>query len=212
MLGVGAYAFPCDPDQSPLDAPALWSPDICPATLILEANPAAGTRPHGAKISAIEGVIAECHQCDGRHLVIADDQGHHRLWLRRASTAHGHAFTIVADKHFDARIAVAKRLMRKLDGRRSGPLPSSFTPTLFQHGRLTLLLRLLDSERSGANRRDMAFTILFRNHAPLTNAQWKGSSARRRTQRMLAQAHHLMAIGYRSLVGGRLPVVLMGRH
>lgn len=48
----------------------------------------------------------------------------------------------------------------------------------------------------------MAFSFIYRNSAPMGRAEWKSSSQRRRTHRMIDEAKHMMARGYRDLLLG----------
>jgi hypothetical protein len=84
----------------------------------------------------------------------------------------------------------------------SGQSSPGYSPTAFQRNRLYLLLNLLDAESEGASRREMASSLLYRNSAPMDRAEWKGSSQRRRTQRMIDEAKQMMASGYHDLLRG----------
>jgi hypothetical protein len=135
-------------------------------------------------------------------MVIASPGGLHRLWLREIKPNTSLAVIIPADRNFVQRIAAAARFERRLRGTVHGQPPLGYRPTAFQRNRLFLLLNLLDAEKAGASRRTMASTFLYRNSAPMSRAEWKGSSQRRRTHRMIDEAKHMMARGYRELLLG----------
>jgi hypothetical protein len=139
---------------------------------------------------------------DGRHVVLADAEGGHRIWLRETRPGKRLAFVIASDGHFPLRAAVAQRLDRRMRGLAAGPLPAGCLPTAFQRGRLILLLNLLDAEYARASRREMAFVLIYPGMTPLRGAEWKGSNERRRTQRLTDEALKLMSGAYRTLLGG----------
>jgi hypothetical protein len=153
-------------------------------------------------VPALGEIVADHDAPDGRHMVIAGPDGPHRLWLREIKPETPLAIIIPADRNLAQRIAAALRLERRLRGTASGQAPPGYQPSAFQRNRLFLLLNLLDAEKAGASRRTMASTLLYRNSAPMGRAEWKGSSQRRRTHRMIEEAKQLMAGGYRQLLLG----------
>ena len=94
------------------------------------------------------------------------------------------------------------RFERRLRGVAYGHPSPEYRPTAFQRSRLFLLINLLDAENEGASRREMASTLLYRNSVPMGRAEWKGSSQRRRTHRMIGEAKQMMSRGYRDLLLG----------
>jgi hypothetical protein len=153
-------------------------------------------------LAALGEIVADHDAPDGRHMVIASPDGLHRLWLREIKPNASLAVIIPADRNFAQRIVAVTRFERGLRGAVSGQSPPDYSPTAFQRNRLYLLLKLLDAESKGASRREMATTLLYRNSAPMGRAEWKGSSQRRRTHRMIDEAKHMMASGYRDLLRG----------
>lgn len=154
-------------------------------------------------VSALGAVVADHEAADGRHMVIANPDGVHRLWLREPQPNASLAVVIPADRNFAQRIAAVTRFEGRLRGAVCGQLPPGYRPTNFQRSRLFLLINLLDAESEGASRREMASTLIYRNSAPMGRAEWKGSSQRRRTHRMIDEARHMMTRGYRDLLLGR---------
>lgn len=147
-------------------------------------------------------IVADRALPDGRHLVIADDDSVHRLWLPDPDPGRPLAIMIPNDDHALLRSAIAHRLVRRMDGLRPGPLPAAFQPTPFQRQRLTLLLNLLDAYQARAGRREMASVIVYPRMRPLTGREWAASAERRRTQRLLDEARAIMSGGYRALLLG----------
>jgi hypothetical protein len=171
-------------------------------TIILDTAPTNFTDSSVITVSALGDIVADHEASDGRHMIIAGPDGLHRLWLRELRPNVSLAITIPTDRNFAQRIVAVTRFERGLRGEVSGQSPPDYSPTAFQRNRLYLLLKLLDAESKGASRREMATTLLYRNSAPMGRAEWKGSSQRRRTHRMIDEAKHMMASGYRDLLRG----------
>jgi hypothetical protein len=136
-------------------------------------------------------------------MVINTSAGTHRLWLRETRPSVSLAVTVPLDRCFGLRIAAISQFEQRLRGLACGEPSRLYLPTEFQRGRLILLLNLLDAEKAGASRREMASALLYRNGVSMGRAEWKGSSQRRRTHRMIDEAKHMMARGYRDLLLGR---------
>jgi hypothetical protein len=175
---------------------------LSPTTIILDGAPENFAGTGVIDMSVLGDIVAEHEAPDGRHMVVANPDGVHRLWVREPQLGAPLAVIIPADRNFAQRIAAATRFERQLRDVGCGQPQSGYRPTTFQRNRLFLLLNLLDAEKAGASRREMAATLLYRNSAPMGRAEWKGSSQRRRTHRMIDEAKHMMARGYRDLLLG----------
>lgn len=144
---------------------------------------------------------------NGRHLVLGDHDGLHRLWLRDSRPDQPLAYIIVHDSSIDFRLGVAARLDRRLAGASAGRLPPGFCPTSFQQQRLRLLLDILDMLNQGRpTTYDIARLRIYPHMAIKRGMEWKSSSERRRTQRLIDEAVALMRGGYRSLLRGQMMV------
>ncbi|OYY77749.1 MAG: hypothetical protein B7Y43_08985 [Sphingomonas sp. 28-62-20] len=176
---------------------------MSPTTIILDAAPPDFAEPGEIDVGALGTIVADHEAADGRHMVITAAAGTYRLWLRDPRPGVSLAVTIPVDRVFGLRIAAITRFEQGLRGLACGRPPRDYLPTAFQRGRLFLLLNLLDAERAGASRREMASALLYRNGASMGRAEWKGSSQRRRTHRMIDEAKHMMTGGYRDLLLGR---------
>lgn len=181
----------------------LWEPVLSPTTIILDAAPPDFAEPDEIDFETLGTIAADHEAADGRHMVITAAAGTHRLWLRERRPGVSLAVTIPVDRVFALRIAAVSRFERRLRRLTCDRPTPDYLPTGFQRGRLFLLLNLLDAEKAGASRREMASALLYRNSSPMGRAEWKGSSQRRRTHRMIDEAKHMMARGYRDLLLGR---------
>lgn len=176
---------------------------MSPTTIILDGAPEDFADTSPIDVSALGELVADHEAADGRHMVITAAAGTHRLWLRETRPGVSLEVTIPVDRGFALRIAAITRFEQRLRGLACDRPPRYYLPTTFQRGRLFLLLNLLDAEKAGASRREMASALLYRNGASMGRAEWKGSSQRRRTHRMIEEARHMMARGYRDLLLGR---------
>jgi hypothetical protein len=195
----GGCPFPCAPDLDPEGAPALWKPDLSTAIVVLDAAPIDATDALPVEPAALGEILTDVRLSSGRHLVIDDGLGRHRLWLRNSTPGMHLAFVVANDARFDLRTALAKRLWRRMRGDAAGPLPPKCKPTPYQRHRLAQLLALLDADQAGATRQDMA-TLVTRGWCPLSSLDWQNSSMRRRVHRLVKEAVTLMNGGYRRLL------------
>lgn len=138
---------------------------------------------------------------DGRHLVLDDPDGAHRLWLVR-DRGQGSAFLIPFDEDFGARIHGLQRLRRRLLGRRAGPPVRSLRSSTAQRSRLTLLIRALDGEQEGATRREIAAVLLDDEARHIPAIEWKNAPLRKKINRIVTKALALMNGGYLALLRG----------
>lgn len=147
---------------------------------------------------------------NGRHLVLGDHDGPHRLWIKDIQPDQPLAYIIVRDASIDLRRGVAARLDRRLAGAPAGQLPPGLCPTPFQQHRMRLLLDILDMVDTCDPERpttyDIARLLIYRHMTIRRGMEWKSSSERRRTQRLVDEALALMNGGYRSLLRGQMTV------
>lgn len=138
--------------------------------------------------------------------MLGDVDAPHRLWLRDPIPGRPVAYVIVRDSWTDLRFAAVRRLDRRLTGAAPGKLPPGFRPTPFQRRRLSLLLDILDaaSDRTvpGATTYDIARALIYPRMNIGRGIDWKSSSERRRTQRLIEEAFALRDGGYRTLLHG----------
>jgi hypothetical protein len=199
LLSDGGCPFPCGSDLDPEDAPAVWHPALSTAVVVLDVAPTDAPESLPVEPTALGDILTDVRLPTGRHLVIDDGLGRHRLWLRNPTPGVRLAFVIANDARFDLRAALARRLWRRLLGDAAGPLPPKCKPTPYQRHRLAQLLALLDADQAGATRQDMA-TLVTRGWRPLPSLDWQNSSMRRRVHRLVKEAVTLMNGGYHRLL------------
>lgn len=201
-MPIGGWSFAFDPDASPITAPAVWRPELHPATLAIDVAPSNYDDLRPLDLTDAGPVVADLSAANGRHLVINDTEGDHRLWLRAAPGAKV-AIVLPLDDDLELRVGAAVRLFRRLRGFNGGPLPPRLALTAFQRLRLVLLLNVFDRLGGGASKREIACDVIYPGLDPGSASEWKASAERRRTQRLCDEAKAMVAAGYRRLLGGR---------
>jgi len=180
---------------------------LSPATVILDAGPPECTDARLLDIDAWPIILTDRVLSDGRHLVLGDLDGFHRIWLRDVSASQPLAYVIVRDAAIDLRLAAVQRLDRRLAGAPPLRTTNSFRPAPRPRRRLNLLLDILDvlHEPGGAKTSyDIARRLLYRDLQVARGMDWKSSTERRRTMRLVEQARSLMNGGYRGLLRGHV--------
>lgn len=207
-LELGACAFPISPNTSAAVNPAIWLPDIAPTVIVIARTPPGFA---GIALEAIlRGRMVMSDYCDGadRHLVLTDNNGFHRLMITEPDNPGGHHAAILPDDCWSMRMAAALQFFGK------GPsLPiDCLRPTAIQRHRLIQMLQVLDCldapERLKPSLRQIAETILYPRQDLGRAAEWKCSSQRRQTQRLVTGARRFMQGGYCELLKGRISPVL----
>jgi hypothetical protein len=149
-------------------------------------------------------VLADLTDHAGRHLVISGRSGRHRLLVKNPASRGGHVFVIVPDARRHARLAALASLHGGRDDRFTQRSPGANRPTAYQCHRLNLMLAILDHLGGGADRsitiRDLAETVLFPERRFGRSIEWKTSSWRRQTQRLVSEAIDMANGGYRKLL------------
>ncbi|ODU34717.1 MAG: hypothetical protein ABS88_01790 [Sphingopyxis sp. SCN 67-31] len=112
---------------------------------------------------------------------------------------------ILRDSLVGLRREAAARFDRWL-GDAPGPPSAGFLPTAYQARRLGTMLAILDLLHgpggAGVTSHDVARLIIYPRLSVGRGAEWKSSSERRRTQRLIEEARGLMQGGYRALLAG----------
>lgn len=139
---------------------------------------------------------------EGRHVLVDDPDGRHRLWLVDDVHAHGSAFLIPFNSDFGARLHSLKRLYRRLSGKRAGLPLRSLQLTPAQRARLALQLRALDGALEGASRREIAAVLIDAQARNIPAIEWKNAVLRKKVNRIVASAVALMNGGYLMLLRG----------
>lgn len=181
----------------------LWRPELVPTALALDAAPEGFAEAKPIDGAAFARLLADRLGEDGRHVVIEDAAGEHRLWLRDTTPGRRMAVLIPLDRDFATRMASLARFHRRLFGRPPGPPPRGWPLTPYRRRRLELMLRALDLKLGGASYRAIAVALGESDAAQMRAAEWKGSRERAYVTRLVAAATRMMNGGYRALLRGR---------
>src|SRR5690606_31049688 len=125
----------------------------------------------------------------------------YRILIKPARLGLDGGYIIQHDPWLEARISAIRDFNKALEG---AEILRPTRPTNYQRRRLELLLAILDSHflPDGRRRtlRQLAQTIIYPGSDLGRAIEWKSSSQRRHTQRLVNEAHHLMRQGYRALL------------
>jgi hypothetical protein len=196
----GGCDFVHDPELPPDSQPTVWCPEIAPGTVIFIPAPEGfdGVIPLDLPFGTAR--IAEYRNGEDCHLILADIEGPHRLWLHGIEALRRPAILLPLDAAFDLRVEAMERLYRRLRGRPAGPLPRALQLTAMRRARLILLLHTLDFRLAGASPREIAAALLDKEAAALPAIEWKSSATRRKANHLIHDAQALMNGGYRKLL------------
>jgi hypothetical protein len=186
------------PDE--LSGTVIWRPELTAVTVILDAAPDGYAGATAIDPLALGALLADHAGIDGRHIVVADAAGEHRLWLRDPTPGRPLAAIIPLDKDFVTRIASLLRFHRLLSGKRTGPLPRGWPLTEIRTARLELMLRALDLRLDGATYREIAIALGREEAAHLSASDFKNSDARSFAYRLVRDATAMMKGDYRKLL------------
>jgi hypothetical protein len=168
--------------------------------VILTPAPTSFEDAHRLVSSDLAGQLIAYDGRDGRHVVLQDVQGAHRLWLRDVQAGVGMEAIIPLDETVLLRIAGLLRLQRRLAGKPSGPVPRGWDLTARLRQRLILMVRALDGHQAQASYREIALALY--GPAAVARYPWKTSSIRGQTIRLVKDAVVIMEDGYRKLLRG----------
>ena len=168
--------------------------------MILDTAPA-GVSTIRASDAARWPRAAEGGTREGRHIVVGTGERLHRIWLRSEKGLL--SSILMFDAMTATRLEAISAFAKWLEGK-SGPHLAGH-PTRYQARRLRMLLAILDLRDAERDIRshEVARRLIYPRLAIGRGAEWKGSSERRRTLRLIAEAEALRAGGYRSLLAGR---------
>lgn len=196
--GDGGYPFAASPDD--LFQPVAWRPELTAVALILDTAPEGFETAAPVNPRALGALLADQAGIDGRHVIVADAAGEHRLWLRDPQPGRPLAAVIPLDKDFITRIASLLRFHRRLLGRAAGPLPRGWPLTAYRLSRLDLMLRALDLRDEGATYRQIATALGRDDAARLSASDWKMSASRSFVVRLVRDGIAMMNGDYRKLL------------
>lgn len=184
-----------DPARAVRAAPAIWRAGS--ASQIVSLAPA----PQLAGAAALPDArpVAEICGADARDIVMDRGGVRHRLRLLTADRQAPLAI-LLPPLGDPLRAAACDAARRMIAGLALGEPAAALRPSVLQHQRLTLLLRVLDAWIYGASNREIGVAIVYPWLARTDATAWKSMGERRRVQRLLAEARHLADTGYRDLL------------
>ena len=169
-------------------------------TVILDAAPDGFATAQPVDPRTLGALLADLAGIDGRHVIVADAAGEHRLWLRNSTPGRPLAAIVPLDRDFVTRIATLLRFHRRLLGREAGPLPRGWPLTPYRLARLNLILRALDLRDGGATYRQIAVELGREDATNLSASDWKMSASRSCVVRLVRDGIAMMKGDYRKLL------------
>lgn len=193
-LRWGLYAF-FDPARPVRAAPAIWRAEAASQNVSLAPAP----NLSGAAVLPDLRPCAEFGDDQARNIVVDRNGVRHRLRVFAAEPDARLAILLppVGDALRAAACDAARRMIAGLAVAEPG---AALRPSALQRQRLALLLRVLDAWVGGASNREIGTRIVYPWLAGTDATTWKSMGERRRVQRLLAEARHLAAGGYRDLL------------
>lgn len=199
LPGHGGCTFLADPADDPLVRPACWRAESSPFVLRID-SPGEGIGIRGTILQR-DIVVGEV-----RYLVLRGTFGAHRIELAVNARSATPSVALRLDASLLPRLGCLEALV---SGKPDVPL--RLRPTPYQASRLGLMLAVLDrlgeKTKGTASLRAIATEFAFPGAALAGRAiEWKSSSIRRQTQRLIASAMWLRDGGYRHLLHGLVRV------
>ena len=192
----GALNFPIDPELSARSHPAIWQAGENPNVVILSGSGAVAAR-------AACDLIAKRTSNAGDHLVLAGGGARHRLLVMASARLGGDTYLIPQDQSVPIRLAALDAFHCCVAGSAVPTKRYPLRPTTYQSQRLRLLLTILDTlgrAHEGVTLREIAETLVYRGLSAQRAIDWKSSSQRRQTQRLIAEARRMASHGYLGLL------------
>lgn len=178
----------------------IWQPKLTAVTVILDAVPDGFGGAAALDPTQLGALLVDQAGVEGRHVIVADRDGDHWLWLRDPTPGRPLAAIIPLDKDFATRMASLLRFHRRLFGKESGPPPRGWELSRYRRARLAMVLQALDLRLSGATYRQIATALGRERDAELPATEWKTSAARSFVIRLVRDATALMNGDYRKLL------------
>lgn len=193
----GDFTFLADPADDPLVRPACWRTEYSPFVLRIH-SPGGDIRIHGTTLQR-DIVVGEV-----RYLVSRGTFGAHRIEFAVNPRCTAPSVVLGLDGSLMTRLGCLEALASS-----KPDVPLQLRPTPGQAARLGLMLAVLDrfgGEGDGpSSLRAIATELAFPGvDLPTRAIEWKSSSIRRQTQRLVANARWLRDGGYRYLLIGKM--------
>lgn len=195
--GISFHATPSSAFNPKL---TVARPDLSPATIVLAPSlPGIGAAQR-FDLKMLGAVRARMKIGDFLYIILADKEGDEHLWIA-GSPDRPLAMMLPIGADPLSRLAAAERLCRRLLGMAAGP--PVLRPPPFRRRHLITLLRVLDGQRAGATRRELAAVLIDDDVRDYSAAEWADSRERKRINRWIAEAVELRDGGYIRLLRGR---------
>lgn len=178
----------------------IWRPELTAVTVILDATPEGFGDAKAVDPLKLGALLADQAGVEGRHVVVADRDGAHSLWLRDPKPGQPLAAIVPLDKDFTTRVTSLLRFHRRLFGKQSGPPARGWPLSRYRQARLNMMLQALDLRMSGASYRQIAAAMGREDDAELPATEWKTSAGRSFAIRLVRDATALMNGDYRKLL------------
>lgn len=178
----------------------IWRPELTAVTVILDAAPEGFGTAKAVDPLKLGALLADQTGVEGRHVVVADVDGDHSLWLRDPTPGQPLAAIIPLNKDFMTRVTSLLRFHRRLFGKAPGPQPRGWPLSTYRQARLAMMLQALDLRLSGASYRQIAAALGRKDDAQLPATEWKTSAGRSFTIRLVRDATALMNGDYGKLL------------
>lgn len=204
----GGWSFAIQPDIASHMNRAIWLAAEAPSVIIFQNAAGDFNRPSIHSTLRHYELLQDRATSKGRHLVLGDGRRCHRILILEPCSA-GSGYLVPQDQWIRTRLGAIEAFNRSFRQCRPAKSYDALIPTVYQKRRLSLLLNIFDvmhrSDNHFKTTRELAQSIIYRN-ADLGRAiEWKSSSHRRQTQRLINEARYLVKGGYRWLLKGRMP-------
>ena len=204
--------FFVDPSLGADVHPAVWRPADNPGVILAALSTECGS-PFETALRK-RPVLVEIRTEAGHHMVLAGKQARHRILITDYSDSGG--YIVRADRAMPFALAALSAFHEDHSSPRAAAARAVLKPSAYQRHRLALLLAILDRfELPAGGRapiRQIASELVFPGWTFERAIDWKSSSHRRQTQRLVAEARRMMATGYRDLLRGCMRQPIMGNE
>ena len=204
---TGDLNFWVQPELSAAVCPAVWRAVDTPSVVIFGCGPQGGAVNQLPDLGTFH-IVTDARTEAGTHLVLQNRHGRHRLLIRDNGSFCTTGFVLAPDKWFEVRSAATLALHYAAQTSSTKASRSLLAPSRYQRHRLSLMLDILDFiQVCGANRptiRDIAKEIVYPRHLLPRAIEWKSSTQRRATFRLVNHAVQMRATGYKTLLTGSL--------
>lgn len=180
-----------------------------PSIVLLEPAPHGLPGLHAEQLGSGRSTLVDMVTGGIRHLVLADGHGRHRLAVSALSDTAKLTCVVVPDQWLLLRMAAITAYRAPPRGKTAGAQRSALHPSGYQRHRLASLVRIADClARSGpgaASLKEIAAKAIYPWLETGRSIDWKSSSERRQTQRLVSMARYMVEKGYRELLRGTSP-------